>query len=103
MLVKDFCESDYAGRDFPWQRSFDWWHGHSWAKGLWEAADGKDQESSSEDGFASFAVKMWGRIAGDAAMEKRGEFVITLFFSFMAWEWEVKLEWMTLTQHIQGI
>jgi endo-1,3(4)-beta-glucanase len=73
MLVKDFAESDYEGRDYPWQRSFDWWHGHSWAKGLWESVDGKDQESSGEDGFASFAVKMWGRVVGDGMMEKRGE------------------------------
>jgi endo-1,3(4)-beta-glucanase len=72
MLVKDFAESDYQGRDYPWQRSFDWWHGHSWARGLFEAVDGKDQESTSEDGFASYAIKMWGRVVGDAMMEKRG-------------------------------
>jgi endo-1,3(4)-beta-glucanase len=72
MLVKDFAESDYNGRDYPFQRSFDWWHGHSWAKGLFESQDGKDQESTSEDGFASYAVKMWGKVIGDANMEKRG-------------------------------
>lgn len=72
MLVKDFAESDYNGRDYPFQRSFDWWHGHSWAKGLFESGDGKDQESTSEDGFASYAVKMWGKVIGDANMEKRG-------------------------------
>lgn len=48
MLVKDYAEGDYKGRDFPWQRSMDWWNGHSWAKGLVQSADGKDQESSSE-------------------------------------------------------
>jgi endo-1,3(4)-beta-glucanase len=55
-LVKDYAESDYTGRDYPFSRNFDWWHGHSWAKGLFESADGKDEESTSEDGFASFAV-----------------------------------------------
>jgi endo-1,3(4)-beta-glucanase len=72
MLVKDICEAEYEGRDFPWQRCFDWWHGHSWAKGLVESADGKDQESSSEDGFAWYSVKMWGKVSGDGGMEKRG-------------------------------
>jgi endo-1,3(4)-beta-glucanase len=72
MLVKDFAESDYNGRDYPFSRSFDWWHGHSWAKGLFESADGKDQESTSEDGFASFAIKMWGKVTGDVNMENRG-------------------------------
>ena len=78
MLVKDFAESDYNGRDYPFSRSFDWWHGHSWAKGLFESADGKDQESTSEDGFASYAIKMWGKVSGDANMEKRG--MLNVFF-----------------------
>jgi endo-1,3(4)-beta-glucanase len=72
MLVKDFAESDYSSRDYPFSRSFDWWHGHGWAKGLFEAGDGKDQESTGEGAMASFAVKMWGRVSGDADMEKRG-------------------------------
>jgi endo-1,3(4)-beta-glucanase len=72
MLVKDFAESDYAGRDYPFSRAFDWWHGHSWAKGLFESADGKDEEGTGEDGFSGFAVKMWGRVVGDGNMEKRG-------------------------------
>ncbi|KAF2243824.1 glycoside hydrolase family 81 protein [Trematosphaeria pertusa] len=71
MLVKDFAESAYAGRDYPFSRCFDWWHGHSWATGLFESADGKDAERSGEDGWASFAVKMWGRVSGDGDMEKR--------------------------------
>lgn len=72
MLAKDFAESDYGGRDYPFSRSFDWFHGHSWAKGLFESSDGKDQESTSEDAFASFALKMWGKVIGDQNMEKRG-------------------------------
>jgi endo-1,3(4)-beta-glucanase len=78
MLVKDFAESDYHGRDYPFSRSFDWWNGHSWAKGLFESADGKDEESTSEDGFASYAVKMWGKVIGDVNMEKRGEYSISI-------------------------
>ncbi|KAF1911400.1 endo-1,3(4)-beta-glucanase 1 precursor [Ampelomyces quisqualis] len=78
MLVKDFAESAYDGRDFVWQRCFDWWHGHSWAKGLWSSGDGKDQESSSEDGFAAWAMKMWGKVSGDAAMEKRGNLILAV-------------------------
>ncbi|KAF2130336.1 glycoside hydrolase family 81 protein [Dothidotthia symphoricarpi CBS 119687] len=78
MLVKDFAESEYRGRDYPFSRSFDWWHGHSWAKGVFESADGKDQESTSEDGFASFAVKMWGKVVGDVNMEKRGNLMLAI-------------------------
>ncbi|KAL5118485.1 endo-1,3-beta glucanase [Pleosporales sp. CAS-2024a] len=69
-LARDYAnpvEDDY----FPFQRSFDWFHGHSWAKGLFESGDGKDQESTSEDTFATYALKMWGRITRDANMEAR--------------------------------
>lgn len=76
-LVKDFAESEYKGRDYPFMRAFDWWNGHSWATGLYERGDGKDQESTSEDGFAAFAVKMWGKTIGDVEMEKRGEYPAT--------------------------
>jgi endo-1,3(4)-beta-glucanase len=82
-LVKDYAESDTesakgggGSRDFPFFRHFDWWMGHSWARGLFECPDGKDEESSGEDGFASFAIKMWGKVIGDVDMEKRGEPVI---------------------------
>ncbi|KAF1930337.1 glycoside hydrolase family 81 protein [Didymella exigua CBS 183.55] len=70
-LVRDYANpvtDDY----FPFSRAFDWFHGHSWAKGLFESGDGKDQESTSEDTFATFALKMWGKISGDANMEARG-------------------------------
>ncbi|KAL6707856.1 endo-1,3-beta glucanase [Coniothyrium glycines] len=70
MLVKDFA-NPVTDEHYPFQRSFDWFHGHSWAKGLFESGDGKDQESTSEDTFATYAIKMWGRISRDANMEAR--------------------------------
>jgi endo-1,3(4)-beta-glucanase len=70
-LVRDYA-NPVTDEYFPFSRSFDWFHGHSWAKGLFESGDGKDQESTSEDTFATFALKMWGKISGDANMEARG-------------------------------
>ncbi|KAK7546334.1 endo-1,3-beta-glucanase Engl1 [Phyllosticta citricarpa] len=77
MLVRDFA-NPVADSHFPFSRSFDWFHGHSWAKGLFESGDGKDQESSSEDAFASYAVKMWGKATGDANMEARGNLMLAI-------------------------
>lgn len=71
-LVRDFANPSAEDPYFPFQRSFDWFHGHSWAKGLFESGDGKDQESTSEDTFSSYALKMWGKVSGDANMEARG-------------------------------
>lgn len=72
MLVRDYANPTDQDPCFPFQRSFDWYHGHSWAKGLFESGDGKDEESSSEDAFATYALKMWGRVIGDTNMEARG-------------------------------
>jgi endo-1,3(4)-beta-glucanase len=70
-LVRDYA-NPVSDQEFPFQRSFDWFHGHSWAKGLFESGDGKDQESTSEDTFATYALKMWGKIIQDPNMEARG-------------------------------
>jgi endo-1,3(4)-beta-glucanase len=70
-LARDFA-NPVTDAYFPFQRSFDWYHGHSWAKGLFESGDGKDQESTSEDTFATYALKMWGRTIQDPNMEARG-------------------------------
>ncbi|KAF1941738.1 endo-1,3(4)-beta-glucanase 1 precursor [Clathrospora elynae] len=71
-LARDFANPVTDDAYFPFQRSFDWFHGHSWAKGLFESGDGKDQESTSEDTFATFALKMWGKVSQDPNMEARG-------------------------------
>jgi len=72
MLIRDYNNPSAEDTAFPVSRSFDWYHGHSWAKGLFESADGNNEESSSEDAFSTYAIKMWGRVIGDANMVARG-------------------------------
>ncbi|KAF4457326.1 hypothetical protein F53441_716 [Fusarium austroafricanum] len=71
-LIRDWSNPSAEDPFFPFSRSFDWFHGHSWARGVLEAPDGKDQESSAEDAFSTYAIKMWGRVIGDANLEARG-------------------------------
>jgi endo-1,3(4)-beta-glucanase len=71
-LVRDYANSIETDPYFPISRNFDWWHGHSWADGLFESGDSKNEESSSEDAFSIYAMKMWGKVIGDANMEARG-------------------------------
>ncbi|WPH00242.1 Hypothetical protein R9X50_00306500 [Acrodontium crateriforme] len=78
MLVRDYANSVSDDQYFPFSRMFDWYHGHSWAHGVMEASDGKDQESSSEDTMASYALKMWGLISGDKNMEARGNLMLAI-------------------------
>lgn len=76
MLVRDAGNSVENDTYFPFSRGFDWYNGHSWAKGLFESFDGKDQESTSEDTMFAYAIKMWGQTTGDASMEARGNLML---------------------------
>ncbi|KAK7204356.1 glycosyl hydrolase family 81-domain-containing protein [Myxozyma melibiosi] len=77
-LVRDVANPSHDDTYFPVSRSFSWYHGHSWAKGLFSAADGKDQESSSEDVHHAYGIKMWGSVVGDSSMEARGAMMLAL-------------------------
>jgi endo-1,3(4)-beta-glucanase len=78
MLVRDAGNPVSNDPSFPFSRAFDWFHGHSWAKGLFASADGKDQESTSEDAMFAYAVKMWGKTIGDNSMEARGNLMLAV-------------------------
>jgi endo-1,3(4)-beta-glucanase len=45
---------------------------------VFESADGKDQESTSEDSFASYALKMWGKISNNPNLEASGDLRIAI-------------------------
>jgi len=77
-LVRDIANPSTTDKYFPVSRNFDWFHGHSWAHGLYETADGKDQESSSEDAMHAYAIKMWGRTVKDPNMEARGNLMLAV-------------------------
>ena len=77
-LVRDAANPSLQDNMFPFSRMFDWFHGHSFAKGLFESADSKDEESSSEDAFFSYAIKLWGSVIGDASMEARGNLMLSI-------------------------
>ena len=77
-LVRDAANPSKQDNLFPFSRMFDWYHGHSFAAGLFELADGKDEESTSEDAFFAYAMKMWGHVIGDASMEARGNLMLSI-------------------------
>ena len=77
-LVRDVSNPSSLDQYFPVSRSFDYYQGHSWAKGLFESGDGKDQESSSEDAMFAYALKLWGNTIGDASMEARGNLMLSI-------------------------
>lgn len=77
-LVRDTANPSVLDQYFPVSRAFDWYHGHSWAHGLYESYDGKDQESSSEDAMFAYALKMWGQASGNQNLEARGNLQLAI-------------------------
>ncbi|KFH45449.1 putative endo-1,3(4)-beta-glucanase-like protein [Hapsidospora chrysogenum ATCC 11550] len=77
-LVRDVANPSREDRYFPMWRNFDWYHGHSWAHGLFASWDGKNQESSSEDVMHAYALKMWGKVTGNNDLEARGNLQLAI-------------------------
>lgn len=77
-LVRDVANPSSSDSYFPVSRMFDWYAGHSWAAGLFAAADGKNEESTSEDYNFAYGMKLWGKVIGDSAMEARGDLMISI-------------------------
>ena len=59
-LVRDICNPDNSDTDFPIARHKDFFDGHSWASGLFQQANGKGQESSSESTNAYYGAYLYG-------------------------------------------
>ncbi|OAA51792.1 glycosyl hydrolase [Metarhizium rileyi] len=78
LLVRDVANPSEDDKVFPLWRSFDWYHGHSWAHGLYAAMDGKNQESSSEDMMCAYALKMWGKVSKNSDLETRGNLQLSV-------------------------
>lgn len=77
-LVRDAANPSHGDTYFPVFRSFDWYNGHSWAKGMFASSDGKDLESSSEDYNFAYGMKLWGNVIGDPSMEARGDLMLSV-------------------------
>ncbi|EEB05645.1 endo-1,3-beta-glucanase Eng1 [Schizosaccharomyces japonicus yFS275] len=76
MLIRDVSNPTSADTYFPVQRSFDFFHGHSWATGIFVSNDGKDEESTSEDYNFFYGMKLWAQVIGDSDMEQRADIIL---------------------------
>ncbi|KAF1327030.1 Beta-glucanase, partial [Globisporangium splendens] len=78
LLVRDVANFDDRDKYFPRFRSFDWFRGHSYSHGVTPLADGKDQESSSEDVNFSFGMYMFGKATNQRDMMTVGKLMTRL-------------------------
>lgn len=77
-LIRDVANPSSEDSHFPVFRMFDFYHGHSWAAGLFESGDGKNEESTSEDYNFAYGMKLWGQVSGDKSMEARGDLMLAI-------------------------
>lgn len=68
LLVADIA-SYQSSDDFPLERYYDPYAGHSWAAGLAPFADGNNQESSSEAMNAWNGVALWASLTNNAQLK----------------------------------
>lgn len=61
-LTRDICNPSHQDELFPFARHKDMFDGHSWASGLFQQANGKNQESSSEAVNAYYAVTLYAQV-----------------------------------------
>ncbi|ODV76730.1 glycoside hydrolase family 81 protein [Suhomyces tanzawaensis NRRL Y-17324] len=76
-LLRDVANPK-ADKYFPQSRSFDWYHGHSFAHGIFASGDGKDEESSSEDYHFAYGMKLYAQILRDPSMEARANLMLAV-------------------------
>lgn len=67
-----------ANSKYPLLRCFDLWKLHSWASGLTEFADGRNQESTSEAVNAYYAAALMGLAYGDTHLVAVGSLLTAM-------------------------
>jgi len=77
-LIRDTTNPSRQDPFFPMFRSFDWFDLHSWSRGVVPSADGKDQESTSEELNLLYGIHLWGSLVGKPALQELGDTMLAL-------------------------
>lgn len=92
-LVTDFMNlGQRYNSDYPRLRCFDLYKLHSWASGLTEFEDGRNQESTSEAVNAYYAAALMGLAYGDSRLVDTGSTLLALEIRATQTWWQVKVE-----------
>lgn len=69
-LVHDYCNPlGSSDTRYPEVRNKDFYAGHSWASGLVDFADNRNQESTSEAVNGYYGAALWGAVIGDTTLQ----------------------------------
>lgn len=76
VLIADIA-NNVADKNFPKDRAFDAYFGHSWASGSAPFADGNNQESSAEAINAWVGMGLWAEQISDASMAEHAGWLLS--------------------------
>ncbi|CAI5712870.1 unnamed protein product [Hyaloperonospora brassicae] len=77
-MLRDVANPSEDDAYFPTFRHFSWFRGHSYSHGVTPMADGKDEESTSEDVNFSYGMMLWGKVTANKAVEDLGSLMLRL-------------------------
>jgi endo-1,3(4)-beta-glucanase len=89
-LIRDFANPTTKDTYFGVSRMKDWYAGHSWASGLFEFGDAKNQESTSESVNGYYSVLLWGLATNDTEMASWGQVLMMTEIISAQKYWQMK-------------
>ncbi len=88
-LVRNLANPAPSDPHYTYLRNKDWFVGHSWASGLYEFGDGRNQESSSEAVNAWYSLYLYGLAIGDARIRDLGRLMLATEIRSTQRYWQV--------------
>ena len=88
-IIRDFCNPDPTDPDFPYARHKDFFDGHSWASGLFQQANGKGQESSSEASNAYYAVYLYALATANLDLSRFAHLLLSMEIQATQFYWHM--------------
>lgn len=89
-LAREIANPSKSDPYFTRFRHMDWYEGHSWAAGLFEFGDGRNQESTSEAVNAWYGLELLGRALGDTNMTNTGRVMLATEILGAQTYWQIK-------------
>lgn len=78
VYLRDIMNPSDTDTYFPRFRHFDWFAGHSWAAGLFDFGDNRNQESTSEAINAWYACYLWGVVTNNANIRDHARILLAM-------------------------
>ena len=88
-ILRNIANPSPSDPHYTVARNKDWFVGHSWAQGLYEGGDGRNQESSSEAVNAWYGVYLWGLATGDERVRDLGRLMLAMELRAAHTYWQI--------------